>query len=141
MKMAMFLTMFPMLGFAMDRMAALSMLETGNNDRVVGSAGEISRYQILKSEWSTVTNSHSYADPRIASAVTRQLLARRLDDFRAIYHREPTDFEFYGLWTAPGQTLRGRVSRVVAERCRRFCNLCKRSDPDATVGMQLAAAN
>ena len=142
MKMALLLTLVPMLGFGMDRMAALSMLETGNNDRVVGGAGEISRYQILKREWHTVTNSTCYADPKTASAVTRRLLTRRVDDFRAVYHRAPTDFEFYGLWNAPNQTLRGRVSRVVAERCRRFCNLCKRSDPsDYTVGIQLASSN
>ena len=41
----------PMMSFGMDRLAALSMIETGNNDRMVGRAGEISRFQILKREW------------------------------------------------------------------------------------------
>jgi hypothetical protein len=40
----------PMVSFGMDRLAALSMIETGDNDRMVGRAGEISRYQILKRE-------------------------------------------------------------------------------------------
>src|ERR1035437_4281326 len=31
---------------AMDRWAALSMIESGNDDRAVGSSGEITRFQI-----------------------------------------------------------------------------------------------
>ena len=36
---------------AMDRWAALAMFETGDNDRIVGRAGEISRYQIRRELW------------------------------------------------------------------------------------------
>jgi hypothetical protein len=125
MKLALLLTMVPMLGFGMDRLAALSMIETGNNDHMVGGAGEISRYQILKAEWHSVTNSTRYSDPVTANAVTRQLVARRVQNFQTTYHRSPTDFEFYGLWNAPGQVLGGRVSRTVAERCQRYSNLCE----------------
>lgn len=119
------LALCPTLSFGMDRLAALSMLETGDNDRVVGRAGEISRYQILKSEWRSVTDSTSYADAQTAKQVTLTLLARRVKAFEAVYHRPPTDFEYYGLWNAPGQVLAGRVSPVVAERCRRYSNLCE----------------
>jgi hypothetical protein len=115
----------PMLSFGMDRVAALSMLETGDNDRIVGRAGEISRYQILKREWHSVTNSVQYSNPETARAVALKLLERRERSFRAVFHRPPTDFEFYGLWNAPGQVLERRVSRVVAERCRRYANLCE----------------
>lgn len=142
MKLAMLLTLVPMLGFGMDRLAALSMIETGNNDRMVGGAGEISRYQILKAEWRSVTNSARYTDPTIARAVTLQLIGRRVQNFRATYHRNPTNFEFYGLWNAPSQVLERRVSRTVAERCRRYSNLCEcveRRSHDA--GMQLATAD
>jgi hypothetical protein len=118
------LLMCPMASFGMDRLAALSMIETGNNDRMVGRAGEISRYQILKSEWRSVTNSTRYTDPATAKAVTEQLLARRLDKFRVTHSRNPTNFEFYALWNAPGQVLDGRVTKRVAERCRRYANLC-----------------
>ena len=83
-----------------------------------------SRYQILKSEWRSVTNSLRYADPQTARNVTLTLLERRGRAFRTAYHRNPTDFEFYGLWNAPGQVLEGRVSPRVAERCRRYANLC-----------------
>ena len=114
-----------MMSFGMDRLAALSMLETGNNDRIVGRAGEISRYQILKSEWRSVTNSLRYADPDTARTVTLTLLDRRLQAFRSAYNRNPTNFEFYALWNAPSQMLEGRISHRVAERCRRYSNLCE----------------
>lgn len=113
-----------MMSFGMDRLAALSMIETGNNDRMIGRAGEISRYQILKREWRSVTNSTRYTDPATARAVTLTLVDRRLQAFRSTYNRPPTNFEFYALWNAPTQVLSGRVSPVVAERCRRYANLC-----------------
>lgn len=122
----------PMISFGMDRLAALSMIETGNNDRMVGRAGEISRYQILKGEWRSVTNSTRYWDPAVARAVTEKLIDRRVEQFRDTYHRSPTNFEFYALWNAPAQVLRGRVSKVVAERCRRYSNLCEwKGEPQA----------
>jgi hypothetical protein len=111
--------------FGMDRLSALSMLETGNNDRMVGRAGEISRYQILKPEWRSVTNSVRWTDPQVAKAVTLKLIDRRVNQFRAKHRREPSDFEFYVLWNAPAQVLvRGKVSKVVAERAERYANLC-----------------
>jgi hypothetical protein len=121
---AMMLVLCPMMSFGMDRLAALSMIETGNNDRMVGRAGEISRYQILKREWRSVTNSTRYTDPATAKAVTLTLLDRRVQAFQTAYNRPPTNFEFYALWNAPAQVLEGRVSRTVAERCRRYANLC-----------------
>ena len=121
--------MAPMLCFGMDRMTALSMIETGHNDRMVGRAGEISRYQILKNEWRAVTKSRHYTNPSLAHTVATKILNQRLERFQAVYDREPTDFEFYALWNAPSQVLRGRVSPRVAERCHRFANLCSLSRP------------
>lgn len=122
---ALLFVLCPMVSFGMDRLAALSMIETGDNDRMVGRAGEISRYQILKREWRSVTNSVRYTDPETAKAVTVKLLDRRVQAFEAIYNRPPTNFEFYALWNAPAQVLEGRVSRTVADRCRRYANLCE----------------
>ena len=113
-----------MTSFGMDRLSALSNIETGNNDSMVGRAGEISRYQVLKAEWRSVTSSTSYRDPEIARLVTVKLLEQRVERFKARYNRPPTDFEFYALWNAPTQALTGRISNTVAERCRRFANLC-----------------
>ena len=114
----------PMLSFGMDRLEALSMIESGGNDRMVGRHGEVSRYQILKREWRSVTQSAKYANPAVAREVTRTLLDQRVHAFERTHGRSPTDFEFYGLWNAPSQVLSGRVSPVVAERCRRYANLC-----------------
>jgi hypothetical protein len=122
---ALMFVLCPMISFGMDRLAALSMIETGDNDRMVGRAGEISRYQILKREWRSVTNSTRYTDPATAKAVTLQLIDRRLQAFQGRYSRPPTNFEFYALWNAPGQVLERRVSPTVAERCRRYANLCE----------------
>ena len=125
MKTLLLIFLFPLAAMGMDRLSALSMLETGNNDRMVGSAGEISRYQILKTEWRSVTNSTRWTDPHVAKAVTLQLMERRLKQFRAKHGREPSDFEFYVLWNAPAHVLvRGKVSKVVAERAERYANLC-----------------
>ena len=112
----------------MDRLSALSSLETGNDDGMIGKAGEISRYQVLKVEWRSVTTSTNYRDPKLARQVTLKLLEQRVDRFKGRYKRNPTDFEFYALWNAPTQALTGRISRVVAERSRRFANLCGWND-------------
>ena len=124
MKMIWLLSLVPMAACGMDRLSALSNIETGNNDRVVGKAGEISRYQVLKAEWGSVTTSRNYTDPVLAKQVTLKLLEQRVDRFKTRYNRNPTDFEFYALWNAPNQVLTGRISRTVAERSRRFANLC-----------------
>ena len=121
----MFLIAFvPMVTSAMDRLSALSMFETGDDDKMVGKAGEISRYQVLKAEWSSVTTSKNYRDPNVAKQVTLKLLQQRTERFKELRKRNPTDFEFYALWNAPTQAFTGRISRVVAERSHRFANLC-----------------
>jgi hypothetical protein len=135
---ALLFVLCPMMAFGLDRLSALSMIESGDNDRMVGRAGEISRYQILKREWRSVTESSRFTDPKVSEVVTRKLIERRVTTFQSIYGRTPTDFEFYGLWNAPAQVYRGRVSPVVAERCRRFANLCQLAPAPAS-GTQVAA--
>ena len=120
------LSLLPVCGFGMDRLSALSMLETGNDDQAVGSAGEISRFQVKKAEWRTVTNSANYADSETARKVMIQLMDKRISAFREHFGRQPSDFEFYALWNAPSQALTGHVSPKVAARCERFANLCER---------------
>jgi hypothetical protein len=110
----------------MDRLSALSMLETGNDDQAIGSAGEISRFQVKKAEWRTVTNSANYSDSETARKVMIQLMDKRIHAFQEHFGRQPTDFEFYALWNAPSQALTGHISPKVASRCERFANLCER---------------
>lgn len=124
----------PASGWGMDRLSALSMLETGDNDRAIGRAGEISRYQVLRREWRTVTNSAAYADSETARTVVLRLMDHRIHAFEATFGRSPNDFEFYGLWNAPSQIMEGKLTRRVAERCRRFANLCERDQQLAQAG-------
>jgi len=141
MKIMLWLALIPMTAPAMDRLTALSNIETGNNDAMVGRAGEISRYQVLKAEWRSVTSSTSYRDPEIARLVTLKLLEQRVDRFKSRYNRNPNDFEFYALWNAPTQALTGRISRTVAERCQRFANLCSSDQRPAGYVTTHASAN
>lgn len=93
------------------------MIESGNNDRAVGSVGEVSRYQIRPELWP----GGNPQDPRVALGVAQSTMQRRLIRFVRKHNRQPTDFEFYVLWNAPYQT--GRPSAIVRERAQRFANL------------------
>ena len=102
---------------AMDRWAALAMLESGDDDDTVGPAGEISRYQIRPELWP----SGNPQDPRVALANARQIMSPRIAAFEQSHGRAPDDFEFYVLWNAPAQINHPRPA--VADRARRFANL------------------
>jgi len=138
MKLALIFCFLPMMAFGMDRLSALSQIESGDNDQAIGKAGEISRYQVMKNEWRSVTPSTNYRDPSTAKQVVQVLFQRRLARFEQIYRRPPTDFEFYALWNAPSQVYNRRISPTVAARARRFSNLCQ-WEPTATATAQKAA--
>ena len=110
----------------MDRLDALWMIETGGNDWTVGKAGEISRYQVKADLWQSVTDSRDYTSPKIARTVAIKVMDQRIKEFDALYKRQPTNFEYYALWNAPNQAMNGHLTRAVAERCKRFSNLCSR---------------
>jgi hypothetical protein len=102
---------------AMDRWAALAMLESGGDDGIVGPSGEISRYQIRPELWL----GGNPRDPRVALTNAGRLMAPRLAVFERSHRRAPDDFEFYVLWNAPAQI--NRPCPAVADRARRFANL------------------
>jgi|ERR1035437_324040 hypothetical protein len=129
MKLACLFMLVPIWAIGMDRVSALSMIESGGNDRLVGKVGEISRYQILKSEWLRVTNSNRYSNEAMARTVMLQLMTGRIRAFEKTFGRLPNNFEYYALWNAPSQVMRGRISHRVAERSQRFANLCGVEDP------------
>jgi hypothetical protein len=107
---------------AMDRWAALSQIESGDNDKAVGKRGEISRYQILPDVWAAFApDKANWENPKDALAVAKETMKKRCADFEQSFHRGPTDFEFYVLWNAPAQI--ERPGSVVTERAKRFCNL------------------
>ena len=102
---------------AMNRWDALSMIESGDNDRAIGNRGEVSRFQILPALWPG-------GDPRNkeeALSAARAIMQVRLTRFQREYKRPASDFEFYVLWNAPWDV--GHPSKAVSERAQRFANL------------------
>ena len=109
---------------AMDRWAALSMIESDNCDSAVGRVGEITRYQIRPELWP----GGNPRDSRAALIVARRIMSLRTETFAQKHGRLPDDFEFYVLWNAPAQINHPR--RNVAERAQRFVNLLAGSHPN-----------
>ena len=109
----------------MDRWAALSQIESGDNDKAVGKKGEISRYQILPDVWAAFASENAnWENPKDALAVAKEAMKKRYAEFEQTFHRAPTDFEFYVLWNAPAQI--ERPGSVVSDRAKRFCNLLEK---------------
>lgn len=115
---------------AMDRWAALSQIETRDNDSAVGAAGEISRFQIKPKLWRRYARSDAdWKNPEQALLAAQDLMKERCAGFERSYNRPPTDFEFYVLWNAPAQIDRPR--KAVRERAERFCHLVSRDERQA----------
>jgi hypothetical protein len=109
---------------AMDRWNALSMIESGDNDRAIGHHGEISRFQILPTLWPG-------GDPRNeqeALGAARAIMIVRLERFEKIHKRPANNFEFYVLWNAPWEA--NHPSKAVSERAQRFANLVESVNVD-----------
>lgn len=108
---------------------ALGMIETGNDDREIGGAGEISRYQIMPSVWRHYSDSLSYRDPQVSLTVARHHWAALYNSFKDQAHREPTDFDMYVLWNthygyyASKGFNPNRLAASVRERAQRYVNL------------------
>src|SRR5437762_6714819 len=111
---------------------ALGMIESGNDDRGVGRAGEVSRYQIHPAVWRNYSESREYQNPGVSLQVARQHWNYLATYFRNKTGREPAPFDMYVLWnTRFGYYARkefnpARVSAVVRERAQRFVNLVNR---------------
>ena len=112
----------------MDRWAALSQLESGNNDLVRGAAGEVSRYQVRPEIWQQYAASNlNWLVPADALRVAQKIMRERCADFERTLRRQPTDFEFYVLWNAPARI--AEPARAVRKRAERFCNLVSKGEP------------
>ncbi|MDB6111566.1 MAG: hypothetical protein JWR69_3316 [Pedosphaera sp.] len=111
---------------------ALGMLETGNNDREIGGAGEISRYQILPAVWKSYSGSESYRDPEVSLQIARMHWNVLATSFQARSGRQPDDFDMYVLWnTGCGYYAKkgfspSRIAPSVQDRAQRFVNLVNR---------------
>ena len=110
----------PVLG--MDRWAALSLIESGDNDKATGPSGEVSRYQIQRDVWQRYAATNAdWTKPEDALVVAKAIMTERSTAFEKAHQRPPTDFEFYVLWNAPKQI--EEPSKAVTRRAKRFCNL------------------
>jgi hypothetical protein len=111
---------------------ALGMIESGNDDRGVGQAGEVSRFQILPSVWKSYSESRDYQNPEVSFDVVRRHWKYLINYFRNKAGREPTAFDMYVLWnTRFGHYARRSfdpacLSPVVRNRASRFVNLVNR---------------
>ena len=106
--------------FAMTILAALSMLESGDNDRAIGNAGEVSRYQVMPDVW-RLHHGKDPTNPVEAKRVATQILMHRIASFQVMRHRTPTPFETYLLWRCPGRV--SNPTKRAAETAERFANL------------------
>lgn len=113
---------------AMDRFAALAMIESGDCDVCTGRDGEVSRFQITTALW------HQYSrlplsaarNPFTALNVAKEIMARRQTRLLAIQHSAISPQEFYLLWSRPARLLSKRfftLSRAEWDRAQRFANL------------------
>jgi hypothetical protein len=114
------------------RLLALAMIETGGNDREIGGAGEISRYQLSPTVWKCYTSSDDYSDPEVSVQVAWQHWTYLANYFKQKTGREPNDFDMYVLWNTrfgyyahKGFSQHG-ISAVVRDRAERFVNLVNR---------------
>jgi hypothetical protein len=116
------------------RCFALGMIETGNNDREIGGAGEVSRYQIMPAVWRNYSRSGDYQNPRASLEVARRHWGYLHDYFKERTGREPDDFDMYVLWNtrfgyyASRGFTPARLQPVVRDRAARFVNLVERGD-------------
>ena len=128
-KWIMLLVLTTMTASGLSKLDAISMIETGNNDRAIGRAGEVSRYQILPEVWHQYSESIAYGNREISSTVAEKHMLYLETLFRARTGRDATDFDLYVLWNAgAGYYERAgfaadRVGRVIRERAQRYFNL------------------
>ena len=113
--------------WGMDRFAALSMIESGDDDFAQGKHAEVSRFQIRSEVWLQTTNLpiEQATNLAVALAVAEAVAEKRCHEFETKHGRAPTDFEFYILWNSPKQVDDPR--RTVRARARRFVNLVERT--------------
>ena len=110
-------------------LAALSQIESGDNDHARGAAGEVSRYQITPQLWECELwgKPFSLCHPEkdeIAREVATSVWYRAVSAFRLVQHRDPTLPEMYLLWHRPGRVLAPHPKEL--DRAKRFENLFNR---------------
>lgn len=118
---------------------SLGMFESGATlprrcaaDKMRGSHGEVSRFQIMPGVWRQYSQSRDYDNPEVAWDVAQRVLQDRSRRFREANGREPDAAELYLLWNKPGHFEAAgfdvkRVKTLFQQRAQRFANLRARS--------------
>ncbi|MEI6194388.1 MAG: hypothetical protein WCS42_08660 [Verrucomicrobiota bacterium] len=117
--------------FALDRFAALSLIESGDRDQAVGPVGEISRYQMAPAVWRQYSTLPVGAatNPFTARTVAKAIMHDRMTmgtrgwavtipDANVVVSHE----QFYLLWHCPARAF--HPTRADQEIAARFANLC-----------------
>lgn len=116
------------------RLYALGMIETGNDDRAIGRAGEISRYQLAPPVWKSYSRSMDYRNPNVSLQVARQHWSYLAAYFKEKSGRTPDDFDMYVMWNTRGGYYASKgfsknlICAVVQDRAQRFVNLVNRKN-------------
>ncbi len=107
---------------ALEKYVALSMIETGVNDRPPGT--DLSRYGISPPVWREFSKLPPSAatNPVTALNVAHSIMEQRCARFRKGHGRAATDVEAYVLWHRPAEI--GHPKARTLERAQRFANLC-----------------
>jgi hypothetical protein len=114
-----------------SRQYALGMIESGNDDRAVGRAGELSRYQIMPAVWNQYSGSRRHQDVNVSTDVAQRHWAWLHQYFKTKTGRPPTEFDMYVLWNTRlvYYSEKGfdpaRLQAVVRDRAQRFANLAE----------------
>lgn len=94
--------MFPLNTNALLR--ALSQIETGDNDKAIGRAGERSRYQIIRDTWNIYCGSRDFfthsKDTEVATQIARAHLSRLSVKYHTTCNKPPTPQDIYVMWNA-----------------------------------------
>jgi len=101
------------------------MIETGNNDREIGTAGEISRYQIHPLVWKSYSKSMDYWDPEVSLQVARQHWGR----LAAYFKEKPAANRMISTCTSFGT----RVTVITPQRLLANPDFTGRSGPRPAV--------
>lgn len=114
---------------------ALAEFESGNNDKAVGAAGEVSAFQIMPATWRSIAGEHvpltKYNIERrtVALSVARQHVNLMIKSFREEVGRLPSPGEVYAMYNCGYAAFKKKnwtiekLPKKVRDKVDRFLNL------------------
>ena len=123
------------LSIGLQMQAGIPKLKRCSADHKLGTRGEISRFQILPRIWQEYSSSRDYTNPDLAWKIAQKIIEERANWFRTATGHEPTPFDLYVMWNAPGHYQqvnfqRSRVKPLISEKAERFTNLVESSSQE-----------